>query len=59
MNILDSLTTNLPDDIPVRSVLIGQHWVVVCSRGCGMASALSNNCSHEPPAIREAGKLHL
>jgi len=59
MNILDSLTTNLPDDAPIRSVLIGQHWVVVCSRGCGMASALSNSCSHEHPAIRDAGKLHL
>jgi hypothetical protein len=59
MSLLDELIASLPDDAPVRSVLVGAHWVVVCSRSCGMASALQDDHPHGTPAVREAGRLHL
>ena len=32
MTILDDLLSSLPDDdVPVRNVLVGAHWTVVCS----------------------------
>jgi uncharacterized protein (DUF4213/DUF364 family) len=59
MKMLDDLLASLPEDTPVRSVLIGAHWVVVCSRFCGMASALHDDHPHGTPSVREAGRLHL
>jgi uncharacterized protein len=60
MSLLDELIASLPgEDIPVRSVLVGAHWVVVCSRFCGMASALHDDHPHGTPSVREAGQLHL
>ena len=58
MNLTDDLIANLPEDAPVRSVLVGMHWVVVCSRFCGMASAIQNDLPHGTPSVREAGALH-
>lgn len=59
MNLLDDLLANLPDaDIPVRSVLVGAHWTVVCSRHCGMAATLMSNHTHGHKQIRDAGLLH-
>jgi len=58
MNLIDDLIANLPDDAPVRSVLVGMHWVVVCSRFCGMASAMQNDLPHGTPSVREPGELH-
>lgn len=59
MNLLNDVIANLPEDAPVRTVLVGAHWVVVCSRFCGMASALHNDVPHGTPSVREAGRLHL
>jgi uncharacterized protein len=59
MNILDNLIASLPDDdIPTRSVLVGAHWTVVCSRHCGMASTLMSSHSHGHMQVRDAGCLH-
>jgi uncharacterized protein (DUF4213/DUF364 family) len=59
MNLVDDLISSLPEGAPVRSVLLGMHWVVVCSRFCGMASAMQNDLPHGTPSVREPGKLHL
>jgi len=58
MNILDELLNTLKDDAPVRSILVGAHWTVVCSRSCGLASTLMANRPHPPTRVREAGSLH-
>jgi uncharacterized protein (DUF4213/DUF364 family) len=59
MSILDDLLCNLPDDAPIRSVLVGAHWTAVCSRGCGLASTLADDRPHGHAQVREAGRLHL
>jgi uncharacterized protein (DUF4213/DUF364 family) len=55
MKIIEALLENLPEDVPVRSVLVGAHWTVVCS---GMAATLSGNYPHGHKQVRDAGKLH-
>jgi hypothetical protein len=59
MNLLDDLLTSLPEDAPVRSVLVGAHWTVVCSRHCGMASTITGDKQHGHEKVREVGRLHL
>lgn len=56
--ILDDLVSSITEDFPVRSVFVGVHWTVVCSRFCGMAAtrALSNTHGQEP--VRDVGSLH-
>jgi uncharacterized protein len=56
--ILDDLVSSITEDFPIRSVLVGVHWTVVCSRTCGMAAtrALSNMHGQEP--VRDVGRLH-
>ncbi len=58
--ILDELLRGLDGDAPVRSVLVGAHWTVVCSRHCGMASTVPVPHPHEPAhvQVRDAGALH-
>jgi uncharacterized protein (DUF4213/DUF364 family) len=58
MNIVDTLIASLPDDIPVRSVLVGAHWTVVCSRHCGMATTLMSSHPHGHMQVRDVGHLH-
>jgi len=58
MSILDDLLNKLNMDAPVRSVLIGAHWAVVCSRYCGMAATQSSNRPHGHEQVRDAGRLH-
>ena len=58
MSILDDLLRNLSMDGPVRSVLVGAHWTVVCSRHCGMAATLSDTRPHGHSQVRDAGRLH-
>ncbi len=58
MKTLINLISQLPHDVPVRSVLVGAHWTVVCSRYCGMAASLSSNHSHGHKQVRDVGKLH-
>jgi uncharacterized protein (DUF4213/DUF364 family) len=65
MAILDDLLASLPDDaplrngVPVRTVLVGVHWTVVCSRHYGLASTLSGGKPHGHERVRDVGRLHL
>jgi uncharacterized protein (DUF4213/DUF364 family) len=56
--ILDALLAHLPEDAPVRQVLVGLHWTVVCSRGCGMAASLVSEHAHGHVQVHEVGRLH-
>jgi len=58
MNILDDLLDSLDMDAPVRTVLVGAHWTVVCSRHCGMAATLMDNHTHGHYQVRDVGRLH-
>ncbi len=57
MAILDDLLATLVEDAPVRQVLVGVHWTVVCSRGCGMASTLIEEKPHGHQGVRQVGRL--
>jgi uncharacterized protein (DUF4213/DUF364 family) len=59
MSILDDLLARLPDDASVRSVLVGAHWTVVCSRNCGLASTITGDKPHAHEHVRDVGRLHL
>jgi uncharacterized protein len=58
MTILSDLIASLPGDIPVRSVLVGPYWTVVCSRHCGMSAALRSNHAHGHMPIFNVSLLH-
>ncbi len=58
VNILDDLLNGLDIDAPVRSILVGVHWTVVCSRHCGMAATLMDNHVHGHSQVRDVGRLH-
>jgi len=58
MNILNDLLDSLNVDAPVRSVLVGAHWTVVCSRTCGLAATLLPDHSHGAASLRDVGRLH-
>jgi uncharacterized protein (DUF4213/DUF364 family) len=58
MNLLNDLLASLPDDAPVRSVLVGVHWTVVCGRHCGLASTLVGEKPHAHVRVRDVGQLH-
>lgn len=59
MNILQELLASIKEDAPVRSVLVGAHWTLVCSRRCGLASTLLDDHPHGHSQVREVGRLHL
>jgi uncharacterized protein len=59
MSILDSLITGLREDTPLRSVLVGAHWTVVCSRNCGMAATLTTDRPPGQSVARDQGWLHI
>lgn len=59
MSILDDLLLALPGDASVHSVLVGAHWTVVCSRGCGLASTIMGDKPHGHAQVRDVGRLHL
>ncbi len=59
MNLLDDLLAALPGDAAIRSVLVGAHWTVVCSRHCGLASTVLANTPHAESKVRDVGRLHL
>ena len=59
VTILDELLSSLPEKpVPVRSVLVGAHWTVVCSRHAGMAATLMADRPHGHSSVREVGRLH-
>jgi uncharacterized protein (DUF4213/DUF364 family) len=57
MSILDELLNSLKQDAPVRSVLVGAHWTMVCSRFCGLASTLVPKQPHGQDGVRDVGRL--
>ena len=59
MQLINDLLDSVKNNAPVRSVLIGAHWTMVSSHGCGMASTVVNSLPHGEGKVRDAGKLHL
>lgn len=57
MNILEELIAGLPADAEVRSILVGAHCTLVCSRHCGLVSTLSGDGPHSQERVRDAGRL--
>ncbi len=58
MKLLHSILSALPvDPVPVRKVIIGVHWTIVCSKGCGFGSTLTNCGPHGHSFIRNVGSL--
>ena len=56
--VLDELLARLPKgSVPVRHVLVGAHWTVVCSRQAGMAATLMAEKPHGHSRVREVGHL--
>jgi hypothetical protein len=58
MTVLDDVLATLSGDAPVRSVLVGAHWTMVCSRYCGLASTLIDDKPHGHAKVRDVGRLH-
>jgi len=58
MSILEDLLDSLEGDAPIRNVLVGAHWTLVCSRRCGLASTIANNMPHGHAQVRGVGHLH-
>jgi uncharacterized protein (DUF4213/DUF364 family) len=58
MELLNDLIASIDGDAPVRSILVGAHWIVVCSRHCGMASTILGDKPHGHEKVRDVGHLH-
>jgi uncharacterized protein (DUF4213/DUF364 family) len=56
--LIDQILAGLKTEAAVRSILVGVHWTVVCSRGCGMASTITGNKLHGEERVRDVGRLH-
>lgn len=58
MSILDDLLDSLDIDAPIRTVLVGVHWTLVCSRHCGLASTFTGDKLHGQDPAHSVGHLH-
>jgi uncharacterized protein (DUF4213/DUF364 family) len=59
MKILASILATIPKNpIPLRKVIIGVHWTLVCSRYCGLGSTLVGCGPHGHSPMRDVGELH-
>jgi hypothetical protein len=58
MKILEDLLNSLNCDAPVREILVGAHWTVVCSHHAGMAATLMDDHPHGHSFVRDVGRLH-
>lgn len=59
MKLLEALLETIPaDPIPVRRIIIGVHWTLVCSKYCGLASTLVGEGPHGHSTVRDVGSLH-
>jgi uncharacterized protein (DUF4213/DUF364 family) len=58
MNVLDDLLSGLDMDAPIRTVLVGVHWTVICSRFCGLASTFTGDKPHGHVPVHAVGHLH-
>lgn len=58
MTLYSELLAALPKEpVPVRGVLVGVHWTLVCSKHCGLGSTLVNCGPHGHSHMREVGGL--
>lgn len=59
--IIDDLLAGLPKEpVPVRSVLVGTHWISVCSNHCGLATTITGGKPHNHTTfVRDSGRLHM
>jgi uncharacterized protein (DUF4213/DUF364 family) len=58
MPIINEIIAQLPSDpIPVRKIVIGVHWTLVCSKYAGLASTLVNCGPHGHSHMRDVGSL--
>jgi uncharacterized protein (DUF4213/DUF364 family) len=58
MSILSDLVDSLEEDAPVRTILVGVNWTVVCSRFCGLAATVTSDKPHGHGLVRHVGRLH-
>jgi uncharacterized protein (DUF4213/DUF364 family) len=59
MELIDIVLAALPKEpIPVRKVLVGVHWTLVCSKYCGLGSTLVSEGPHGHQRVRDVGHLH-
>ncbi len=56
--ILDDLVSSITKDFSIRSVPVGVHWTVVCSRSCGLAATRALSNTHGQEQVRDVGRLH-
>ena len=56
-SILADLLESIRSDAPVRHILVGAHWTVVCSRHCGIAASLMSEGPHGSEQVRDVGHL--
>jgi uncharacterized protein (DUF4213/DUF364 family) len=59
MDIVNEILSSLPEDQPVRSLLVGAHWTVVGSRHCGMAATVLGDKPHGHERVSDVGRLLL
>lgn len=57
MDILKELLAQLPREVRVRNVLVGAHWTVVSSLGCGLASTILGSKPHGHDKVRFVGDM--
>jgi len=58
MNLYELLLKSLPKEpIPIRKVVVGVHWTLVCSAYCGLSSTLTNCGPHGHAKMRDVGRL--
>ena len=58
MKILDEILDSLPKEpVAVRKLVVGVHWVLVCSKHAGLGSTLTNCGPHGHSHMREVGNL--
>jgi uncharacterized protein len=58
MSIVNDLLESLDMDVPVRNVLVGVHWTVICSRFCGLAATFTGEKPHGHEKARYVGHMH-
>ncbi|MBM3788972.1 MAG: hypothetical protein FJW35_01325 [Acidobacteria bacterium] len=59
MKILDALLDRLSTDAPMRSICVGTHYTIACSRHCGLATTLIGDRPHARDQVRDVANLHL
>ena len=59
MAILQDLILSLPGNAPVRSVVVGQRWTVVCSRHCGLSATLRSDEMHKTTPLPDVHHLQM